>query len=66
MFEVCDAVIINKTDTAEFFPFDREKAVKRIKDRNPASQIFFVSAKTGEGFEPLVKWLIEEKKREEN
>lgn len=66
MFEVCDAVIINKIDTSDYFSFDREKAVKRIRDRNPESEIFFVSAKTGEGFEALVKWLIEQKKREEN
>ena len=66
MFEVCDAVIINKIDTSDFFPFDREKAVARIHDRNPHSEVFFVSAKTGEGFEALVKWLIEQKKREEN
>ena len=66
MFEVCDAVIINKVDTSDFFPFDREKAVERIRARNPKSEIFFVSAKTGEGFESLVKWLIEQKKREEN
>lgn len=66
MFEVCDAVIINKVDTSDFFPFDREKAVERIHDRNPKSEIFFVSAKTGEGFEALTKWLIEQKEREEN
>ena len=66
MFEVCDAVIINKIDTSDYFSFDREKAVERIRARNPKSEIFFVSAKTGEGFESLVKWLIEQKKREEN
>lgn len=57
MFEVCDAVLINKIDTREYFSFDDEKAVERIHMRNPGSEIFFVSAKTGEGFEAWYEWL---------
>lgn len=57
MFEVCQAVIINKIDTKGYFSFDDEKVIERIKARNPFAEIFFVSAKTGEGFDAWIQWL---------
>ncbi len=57
MFEVCQAVLINKIDTKNYFRFDDEAVVKRIHARNPKAEIFFVSAKTGEGFEAWIEWL---------
>ena len=60
MFEVCQCVLINKTDTRKFFPFDDEAVKERILRLNPAAKIFFVSAKTGEGFEAWTQWLSEQ------
>ena len=60
MFEVCDAVIISKIDTKEYFPFDEKAVTERIHMRNPASRIFFVSARTGEGMDDWIRWLEEE------
>lgn len=60
MFQVCDVVLINKIDTREFFPFDDDTVVERIHKRNPDAKIFFLSAKTGEGFEPWIEWLENE------
>lgn len=57
MFTVCQAVIVNKTDTRKFFRFDDEAFVKRVHDLNPDAEIFFLSAKTGEGFEAWTSWL---------
>lgn len=57
MFEVCQAVLINKIDTRDYFAFDDAKVVERIKARNPLAEVFFVSAKTGEGFEDWIQWL---------
>ncbi|WKY47794.1 hydrogenase nickel incorporation protein HypB [Eubacteriaceae bacterium ES3] len=57
MFEVCDAVLINKIDVMEYFDFDMEKAVAGIKMRNPNCQVFPVSSKTGEGYDEWLKWL---------
>lgn len=57
MFEVCQAVIINKIDTKAYFKFDDDKVVERIKARNPLAEVFFVSAKTGEGFADWISWL---------
>lgn len=57
MFEVCQAVLINKIDAKAYFSFDDEKVAERIHARNPLARIFFVSAKTGEGFEEWTAWL---------
>ncbi len=57
MFQVTQAVLINKTDTREYFPFDDAAVVRRIHALNPEAEIFFVSAKTGEGFEAWAEWL---------
>ena len=55
--QVCDVVLINKIDTREYFPFEDEAVVKRIKALNPNAEIFFISAKTGEGFDAWTDWL---------
>lgn len=60
MFEVCQAVIINKIDTREYFDFDDEAVVERIHDLNPTAKIFFVSAITGEGYDEWISWLTEQ------
>ena len=57
MFTVCDAVLINKIDTKCVFDFDDEAVVERIHRLNPDCEIFFISAKTGEGIEPWCQWL---------
>ncbi len=60
MFQVCQAVIINKIDTKGYFPFDDEAVKERIHALNPAAKIFFVSAKTGEGFDAWTTWLSQQ------
>lgn len=57
MFQVTQVVLINKIDTREYFPFDDQAVIKRIHALNPEARIFFVSAKTGEGFDAWAKWL---------
>ncbi len=60
MFEVCQAVLINKIDTKSFFRFDDDLVAQRIHARNPEAKIFFVSAKTGEGFDEWISYLKEQ------
>ena len=60
MFTVCQAVIVNKTDTRKFFAFDDDAFVERVHALNPDSKIFFLSAKTGEGFDAWIGWLKEQ------
>ena len=62
MFQVCDAVLINKIDVAPYFDFDFEKCTEYIHMRNPKAVIFPISAKPGEGIEAVADWLKEEVK----
>ena len=58
MFSVCDVVLINKCDTLVVFDeFSKEAVTERIHELNPKAEIFFVSAKTGEGFEDWANWI---------
>ena len=62
MFQVADAVIINKIDVAEYFDFDMEKAKANIEMRHPGIPVFPICAKTGEGVDKYVEWLKKEVK----
>lgn len=57
MFQVCQVVLINKIDTKKFFAFDDEAVKARIHALNPDAKVFFLSAKTGEGFDQWTGWL---------
>ena len=57
MFSICDVVLINKIDTKSVFDFDDDAVVERIKKLNPKAEIFFISAKTGEGVDAWCDWL---------
>ena len=60
MFRVCQCVLVNKTDTREYFPFDDEAVKERIRRLNPQAKVFFLSAKTGEGFDEWLGWIREQ------
>ena len=57
IFQVCDALIINKIDVLPYFDFDMDKVVEFAKMRNPDIKIFPISAKTGEGVDAWCDWL---------
>lgn len=58
MYEICDLLVINKTDVIEYFDFNKEKVISYAKKRNPDLEIIFISAKTGEGVDELADWII--------
>lgn len=60
MYQVCDAVIINKTDVLPYFDFDMDKCREYILMRNPNARIFPLCAKTGEGVDAFCDWLLSE------
>ena len=60
MFQVCQAMIINKIDVLPYFDFDMKKVEEFARERHPEIQICPVSAKTGEGFEAWESWLREQ------
>ncbi len=64
MFQISDALIINKIDTMEVFDFNLDKCVERVKKLNPNIAIFPISAKTGEGMDAWTEWLYREVKGE--
>ncbi|MBE6835022.1 MAG: hydrogenase nickel incorporation protein HypB [Ruminococcaceae bacterium] len=57
MFTVSDVVLINKIDTKSVFEFDDEAVKERIHRLNPNAEIFFISARTGEGVDAWCDWL---------
>ena len=59
MYEVCDLLVITKTDVLDYFDFDREKVIEYAKLRNPDIEVLFVSAKTGDGIPELAEWILE-------
>lgn len=59
MFQVCQAVVISKTDTKGVFHFNEEALRQRIRDLNPKVEIISLSAKTGEGVDRWLQWLEE-------
>ena len=59
VFQVCDAMVINKIDVLPYFDFDMEKVTEFARRRNPKIQIFPISAKTGDGVDALAAYLKE-------
>ncbi len=57
MFQVCNAVLINKIDVLPYFDFDLDKVKEYIARRNPNAVVFPISAKTGEGMDAWTDWL---------
>ena len=57
MFSICQCVLINKIDTRAWFNFDDDAVVERIHRLNPDADVFFLSGKTGEGFDQWISWI---------
>ncbi len=59
MYEVCDAVAVNKIDALPVFDFDKEQLEKDLRELNPGIRIFYISAKTGEGVGELAEYITD-------
>ncbi|MGI6546923.1 MAG: hydrogenase nickel incorporation protein HypB [Bacillota bacterium] len=57
MFRQATAIVVNKVDLIEHTDFDRAALEQDIKDLNPRAQLFWVSARTGEGIGEWCEWL---------
>ncbi len=62
MFSKADVLVVSKVDALPYFDFDVEACKKRVKRLNPDIEIFFVSAKTGEGMDALESYFLNEVK----
>lgn len=66
MFSIVDFVLINKMDALDYFNFDLEECMKRIKKLNPNVTIVPISARTGEGVDKFADWIEKEAKEWNN
>ena len=58
MYEKCDMLVVNKIDALPVFDFDKEKMERDARLRNPNIEVFYISAKTGEGVQELADALV--------
>ena len=58
MFRECEVALLNKIDLLPYLDYDKDKALDYIHQVHPDMPIFEISAKTEEGFEPWLEWLV--------
>lgn len=59
VFQVSDAILLNKVDTMPVFNFDNEAFTSSVKSLNPNAPIFPISATKGDGVDEWAAWLAE-------
>ena len=59
MFEHADTCIINKTDLLPYVDFDIELVKKHALTVNPHLRIMELSARTGEGMDSWIQWILD-------
>lgn len=57
IFQVSDAIILNKVDTMESFNFNEDAFRSAVEQLNPQAPIFPMAATKGEGVEEWAQWL---------
>ncbi len=60
LFHLAKVIVINKRDLLPYVDFRPDEAIKNIRKENPRAVIFEVSAKTGEGFEEVFRYIQKE------
>ena len=59
IFQISEAVILNKVDTMPVFDFDEDEFRSVVHSLNPKAPIFAISATKGEGVSAWTDWLAE-------
>ena len=62
MYETCDMLVVNKIDVLPVFDFDREYMERCARQLNSDIEIFYISAKTGEGLGALADAIVKKVK----
>ena len=57
MFHAADLMLLSKVDLLPHLDFDVERCIEYARRINPSIKVLLVSAKSGEGFEPLYQWI---------
>ncbi|MDR0920133.1 MAG: hydrogenase nickel incorporation protein HypB [Oscillospiraceae bacterium] len=58
-FQKANIILVNKTDLQPYTDFDAEFFTKGVRYNNKTAPIFYVNAKTGEGFEDVRSFLVD-------
>ncbi|MEN6430622.1 MAG: hydrogenase nickel incorporation protein HypB [Coriobacteriales bacterium] len=58
IFQVAEAVILNKYDTMGVFDFDEDEFREDVRRLNLHAPVFPISARTGDGVEAWAEWLV--------
>ena len=59
VFQVAEAVVLNKVDTLPVFNFDREAFESAVRQLNPQAPIVPIAATKGDGVEAWAEWLAD-------
>jgi len=62
MFHASNLMILNKTDLLPYLDFDVERCIEYAKQVNPDIKVIQLSARSGEGMQEWIDWLIEHRK----
>lgn len=57
IFQISEAVILNKVDTMPVFDFDEDEFTRVVSGLNPSAPIFRIAATKGEGVYEWAEWL---------
>ena len=57
IFKESKAILLNKIDLLPYVPFDKEQAIKDIRNLNPQGQVFEISCTAKDGLLPWLTWL---------
>ncbi len=63
MFDIVDAVLINKIDLLPYLKFDTQAFSQAIRGINEKVEIFQISCTTGQGIQQWVSWLLAQMSR---
>ena len=58
MFAASDLVLLNKTDLLPHLDFDVAETIANARKVNPSVRLLQVSARTGEGMDAWIAWLM--------
>lgn len=64
MFHAADLILLNKVDLLPHLDFDVDKALAAARQVNPKVKMLAVSARSGEGLDAWIDWLLASRQRE--
>jgi len=64
MFHAADLILLNKVDLLPHLDFDVDKALAAARQVNPKARMLHVSARSGEGLDAWIDWLLASRQRE--